>query len=371
MRLPRTPRSPQNVLFGAVAAVASLCVACGSEGSVTDPSGGSGGGVLTGAGGGATTSTAATSTSSASTGQGGSGGHEEKKGPPYPIVLDHGFFGFDDFAGSGFLTYFYGIRDHLTAEGEQVFTPTVDPFNSSTFRGEQLISEVEAILEQTGYAKVNLVGHSQGGLDARYVAHTRPDLVASVTTVATPHYGTPIADIALGVSSDPQYQEVLDWLIQVIGAPLYDEVGNQTSLYDSLVQLSQDGAASFNATITDAPGIPYWSIAGRTALIGGGGACQSQESVLFVDGFENELDPVDPLLSLTEGILAGSVFDPAANDGLVRVQDAKWGTFLGCVPADHLDEIGQLLGDSPGVGNGWDYVSFYDELVLFLRKKGL
>ena len=125
-------------------------------------------------------------------------------GPPYPVVLAHGFFGFDDFAGAGFLTYFYEVKDTLAERGETlVFTPTVDPFNDSATRGEELLAQVEAILAETGHAKVNLIGHSQGGLDARYVAATRPDLVASVTTYATPNRGTPVADIATTTGPEP------------------------------------------------------------------------------------------------------------------------------------------------------------------------
>jgi len=41
---------------------------------------------------------------------------------------------------------------------------------------------------------VNLIGHSQGGLDVRYVAAVRPDLVASVTTIGAPHQGAQVAD---------------------------------------------------------------------------------------------------------------------------------------------------------------------------------
>jgi hypothetical protein len=33
-------------------------------------------------------------------------------------------------------------------------------------------------------------------------------------------------------------------------------------------------------------------------------------------------------------------------------------TAAGCVPADHLDEIGHLLGDHPGLGNDFDHVAF-------------
>ena len=103
-------------------AMATTTWACGSgtntpgfeslTGSGGSASGGAGG--STGDGGASTTSAA-----------GGDGGSEpEKLGPPYPIVLSHGFFGFDDFAGAGFLTYYYEIPEHLASHGETlVFTP--------------------------------------------------------------------------------------------------------------------------------------------------------------------------------------------------------------------------------------------------------
>ena len=53
------------------------------------------------------------------------------------------------------------------------------------------------------------------------------------------------------------------------------------------------------------------------------------------------------------------------------VKSGRWGEFWGCVPADHLDEIGQLFGDDPGVGNDWKYLDFYTSLVATLRQKGL
>ena len=57
------------------------------------------------------------------------------RGPPYPIVLSHGFFGFDTFAGLDFFTYYFEVKDSLATEGELlVFTPTVDPFTDSATR---------------------------------------------------------------------------------------------------------------------------------------------------------------------------------------------------------------------------------------------
>lgn len=291
---------------------------------------------------------------------------------PYPIVLAHGFFGFEAFAGVDYIDYFFGVRAHLAEAGElQVFTPAVDPFNDSVTRGRQLQRAVEDIVKRTGVARVNLVGHSQGGLDARYVAHHRPDLVASVTTIGTPHRGTPLADLALGLSDFGPVPGLLDALTRLIGAPLWDAVGNETSVMAALYQLSEEGAAEYNATITDAPGVPYYSIGGRTAYASGGRDCAADDAPEFITRWGRARDPVDPLLLLTGEVLAGGLFNRSVNDGLVPASSTHWGRFLGCIPADHLDQMGQLLGDLPGLLNPFRHRTFYRDLVSWLRAEGL
>jgi triacylglycerol lipase len=299
-------------------------------------------------------------------------GDVAKLGPPYPIVLAHGFFGFESFAGIDFVGYFFGVADRLADEGEPwVFTPAVNPFDDSTARGEQLLAHVEAILAETGHAKVNLIGHSQGGLDARVVAHLRPDLVASVTTFATPHHGTPISDIVLGLVPDPQAQAAADELAQLFGAALWSEIDGNTSIFESLAQFSTQGIAEFNATYPDAPGVAYASIAGRSAYHLGGPACVVEDAPPFIADMTAAVDALDGGFTVSGAILTGDLLAPAANDGLVRVTDARWGVFLGCVPADHLDEVGQLLGDVPGLTNPWRHEDFYAALVAWLRAGGL
>ena len=353
-----------------------LASACGSAGETTStgsPGGNGGnGGVLTGVGGGGAGGASSSSdSSSASSGEGGAGGVVEKLGPPYPIILSHGFFGFEDFAGAGFLTYFYGVKDHLASQGEDlVFTPAVDPFNTSDYRGAQLVENIESILAQTGHAKVNIIGHSQGGLDARVAANLRPDLVASVVTVATPHGGSRVADIALDLVSDPAAQDVVSGLLELIGAPLYDEFGEQTNVWKPLELFSEPGIQAFNKAHPDEPGVFYASIAGRTDLHLGGDSCDADVSLPFIAEWQGKLDTVDPLLSVFEVILDGGIGDPYPNDGLVRVVDSKRGEFWGCLPVDHLDEVGQLFGDSAGLGNGWKYKVFYADVVAELRKRG-
>jgi triacylglycerol lipase len=347
---------------------------CGGSGQVSATTTGQGGDVITGAGGGATSGTGAGmggTASSSSTGT-SSSTTEPKLGPPYPVVLCHGFFGFDKLAGVDALPYFYNVPERLAEDGEQlVFTPAVDPFNSSAFRSDQLIDIIENdILAQTGHEKVVLIGHSQGGLDARAVASKRPDLIAAVVTVATPHYGSPVADVALGLVQDPNASALIDALAQLIGGPLYDQVGEETSISKALYLFSQPGIAEFNATYQDATGVHYASITGRTDYELGGQDCAADVALPWVDALKGDKDPTDPLMSIFETMLDGGFAGTIPNDGLVRAADARWGEFWGCVPADHMDEVGQLVGDDPGLLNGYDHEEMFSEIVKLLRQKG-
>lgn len=311
----------------------------------------------------------APSTGAWGAGHPGGGGAGGESAGPYPIVLAHGFFGFEEFAGADFATYFYEIKQDLADHGEAlVFTPAVDPFNDSTSRGAQLVAHIEDIVATTGKDKVVIIGHSQGGLDARVAAHDRPDLVAAVVTVATPHGGTPVADVALGLIGDPNVSAIVDDLVNAIGAPLYDQIGNETAVSKPMHLFSQPGITAFNSAYPDAPGVFYASITGRTDRHLGGQACVADEKLPFVEALKTVEDPTDPFFLLTESLCDGNGSVP--NDGLVRVADAKHGEFWGCVPADHLDEVGHLFGDGPGFGNTYDHKLMYREIVAHLRSLG-
>jgi len=299
------------------------------------------------------------------------GAMPERAGPPYPVVLAHGFFGFEAFAGVDQVSYFYGVKDALAARGEQVFTPAVDPFNDSAARGAQLLGHVEDVIRQTGKAKVILFGHSQGGLDSRVVAHEHPELVAAVVTFGTPHRGSPLGDVAQRAVSDVQARAAIDAMVRLIGGPLWSESRKETSLFAALGQFSVSGIGPFNIKYTDAPGVPYFSFTGRSGMKRGTAECVFPGRPGFITRWDDELDPTNAGLSATELYLEQNWFDPEPNDGLVTVSSAKWGTFLGCVPADHLDEIGQLLGARPGLFNDWDYVEFYADVIAMLRARGL
>ena len=298
----------------------------------------------------------------------GVGGDEHE---PYPIVLAHGFFGFDDFAGAGFVDYFWDVREHLQGVGEaHVFTPEVDPFNDSTVRGQQLLAHIESVLAETGAEKVNIIGHSQGGLDARVAANLRPDVVASVTTIATPHGGTPLADALLLAVPTDGVGGAIDAIVALLGAPLWEAIGGDTSLVESMRQFSEDGIAEFNATYLDAGAVRYFSVAGRSDRSDGGPAC-AVAAPPFIAMYDGTVDPIDPLFALPEAIVDGGLLQEIPNDGLVRVEDSIWGEFLGCIPADHTDQIGHLFGDAPGGADAYDHLEFFTALVAHLRAQGL
>ena len=157
-------------------------------------------------------------------------------GPPYPIVLVHGFFGFDELAS---LDYFYKVKPALEADGHVVAVASLDPFNSSYVRGQQLLKQVQQVLSSTGAARVNLVGHSQGGFEARLVASQIPDRIGAVVTVATPHLGARIADVLLDHA--PGFSVALaKAFFAAVSRPFYGDVAKDADLKACLEFLSTD-----------------------------------------------------------------------------------------------------------------------------------
>lgn len=252
----------------------------------------------------------------------------------YPIVLAHGLAGFDELFGV--FEYFFGIPSSLRDRGATVFVTQVSAFNSTAARGEQLLDQVETIAAITGKPKVNLIGHSHGGLDIRYVASVRPDLVASVTTVASPHKGADLADVLRANVQDGSFTEgVLAFFSNSLGTVL-GLLSGSTDPQDAVLALdalTANGAAAFNAQHPQ--GVPTTACGqGASSVNGVRYYSWSGTGVLT-----NVFDLSDPALGLT------SLFYDRANDGLVD----RCSSHLGSVIRDsyfqnHLDEVNQILG---------------------------
>ncbi|MCK5798771.1 MAG: alpha/beta fold hydrolase [Deltaproteobacteria bacterium] len=288
------------------------------------------------------------------------------KGPPYPLILVHGFFGFEKI---GPFTYFHGVKSALVKDGHDVHIAVLDPFNSSIVRGGQLAAFVAEVLDKTGAAKVNLIAHSQGGLDARFVASQMPQNIGAIFTVAAPHLGDKLADILLGKLpglSKTLFQAVA----RALGRPLYGDIAQDTDLMASMTFLATDSVKAFNAQYPDEEQVAYFSVGGRSGLTLAKDVCQAPLAPPFITQWAGDRDPVETLLVPTWTAMAGSLFSPTPNDGIVTTAATKWGTWLGCIPADHFDEVGQLAGDSPGLGNSFDHIAFYRHVASYLVTKG-
>jgi triacylglycerol lipase len=236
-----------------------------------------------------------------------------ERGPPLPVVLVHGLFGFDRIGLPGArFDYFRGIARHLETLGCHAHAVRLPAAASVPDRARELVAAIDALPHE----RIDLIAHSLGGLDARY-ALTHLGLarrVRSLVTVGTPHRGTPLADLAL--------HGPLDWarrVVRALGVPI-----------EALEWLGTEALAAFNADVIDVPGVRY--------------AC-------VVGGMHRD-DSAVPLALIPAHAYLRRVAGP--NDGLVPIASQYWGETLAEIEADHFAQIGWRVArrgtfDAPGL----------------------
>lgn len=276
----------------------------------------------------------------------------------YPVILHHGFAGFDTVLG---IDYFFRVKDSLEKSGYEVYVTEVPAFGSLQDRTDALAEQVDAILTKssernnTTIDKVHIIGHSMGGLDSRllisdntegYTSSDNPDhqlfgkgyknKVASLTTVATPHYGTPVADLIMGKvpgNAQKALAFVLDW-----AGGLYNPTkAEENDIIAAISNLTTEFCLQFTEDHPEPAGVDYAAYAGVTHD--------------FLPWKDNS-DEVDLLLIPTYGIMKaiGEDSEKKANDGMVTLWSAKWKPeyyreYQGApLVADHFNEVGQILG---------------------------
>lgn len=257
-----------------------------------------------------------------------------------PIVLVPGIFAFDTIAG---IDYWYQIPSALQSQGAKVHVPKINAFDSSAKRGESLIAQLEQIRAASGGSvkKFNLIGHSQGGLTARYVLNTRPDLVASVTTLNSPHKGSPMADIVTGVAPAGSLRGVaFDVFANAVGNLVNLLSNNRKSASDvraMLAEFNKNGAAANNQRYP--VGIPTSSCGEGPETVSLNGNSIRLYSMSGTAPLTHVLDISDPLFTVT------SLAFGEANDGVTGRCSSHFGKVLkDNYTMNHLDVTNQVLG---------------------------
>lgn len=117
----------------------------------------------------------------------------------YPILLVHGV-AIKNMLG---VKAFGKIDRILKSQGYHVHIAEQDGFGTIENNAGQLKEQIEKILSRENAEKINLIAHSKGGLDCKYLIKElgMEDKVASLTTLCTPHKGSPIASSLLKLPS--------------------------------------------------------------------------------------------------------------------------------------------------------------------------
>ena len=110
---------------------------------------------------------------------------------PLPVLLIHGYA--EDAA------IWKKWEDLLKKDGIQFFTITFkdsdDKCGSAEQHAKELEKRVQDVKQQSGAQKINIVGHSKGGLDARvFLDITDTKDVANLIMIGTPNAGSPAAE---------------------------------------------------------------------------------------------------------------------------------------------------------------------------------
>lgn len=177
-----------------------------------------------------------------------------------------GFFGFQTIAG---LPYFSGVAelllDRLTEFGCAARVHALDTLPTASIESRaRYLGERIAALVPDDHSAIHLVGHSTGGLDARVLLSPSalPELapirarVASLVSISTPHFGTPLADLFVRVEGQKLLRLIAllsVYGLRVAGGPLASALtlGRLLGRVDELIGLRESALDSVFQVLVD------------------------------------------------------------------------------------------------------------------------
>ncbi|KAI6097800.1 alpha/beta-hydrolase [Pisolithus sp. B1] len=238
---------------------------------------------------------------------------ENFRAPKAPLVFCHGLLGFDSFTVGPAIaplhvSHWPGIKEVLQGNGCEVLITSVPATGSPVDRAKILETTIS---EAYPGRAVHLIGHSMGGIDCRHlITHLtqRSFSVLSLTTISTPHRGSPFADHFLSLAGT-HFSAFISFL------QLFPFGGGDGKGFECL---TLESMAEFNRNTPDVEGVRYFSW---------GAECHP--------GLFDTFRYPHSIIYAKEG----------PNDGVVSVRSARWGTYLGTLKdVNHVGVIGWAGG---------------------------
>jgi triacylglycerol lipase len=334
------------------------------------------------------------------------------------VYLSPGLFGFNQIGAYAYFKHLErGLARRFAEAGREVRIHLVEaaPTASIRRRALTLVSEMSRTAQPDDV--IHLIGHSTGGLDARLVACKTANLgddrvqklrsrIRSVTTMNTPHYGTPLASFFATVSGQRLLYvlsaltvtalkfgapplaitsslvaafgridrafglevKLLDRITETIVRALDDASSRDLRAYlaglrddqGGIIQLSPESMELFCLSVEDnteiyyqstasfapAPGVRHWARSLASPWT-------SPSATIFTTlyqlaALQDRMYPCEPPTPEWNRILIdrlGHIPPPLANDGIVPFRSQLWGKLVWAGQGDHLDVVGHFAGN--------------------------
>jgi len=254
----------------------------------------------------------------------------------YPVVLVHGIFAHDR---GGIIDFWGRIPKILREKNIKVFLGNTDAWGSYESNAELLKAAIDKVIEETNCEKVNIIAHSKGGIDSRYLIwkYDYGDKVASLTTISTPHHGAEIADLIY--NQKIVHSRTAKNALMIYGK-LYGDIN--PDLYNVNYQLTTNKMREFNENIGMDNKVYYQSI--YTTMR------NSFDDMMFFYSY------------WYIKILTGD------NDGIVSEYSAKWGDNITKIEGgiSHAEIIDYKKRKISGI----DIPDIYIKIISGLSEKG-
>lgn len=354
-----------------------------------------------------------------------------------PVVFAHGMMGFDQLLGIDYFGNDYGVFvgdacdqflettcNSKIDRKQKAFAADVNPFQSSEYRGLQLADDIESYMATVGADGVNIIGHSQGGMDGRKAAKLLYDrkgrqVVKVLISISSPHRGSPVAKNVLD-KGEGGFNAIVNWAANY----LYNSIAfvEKGDFFASMKTLMYDDADSADGEVTGCKAFNNNYPMDNNVIKYYGSLITAQQGAMSPvllalslivpldidgDGWCGNVDAMGDQMDCDDDGAAGSgdgEFDDTDDDGLVGINSQQMGyrltykssfwtgsyftedkstgyvsnlnkpsmvqatSYSSVIPYDHVDVCG--LGIIPyAIADDFDEMQFYADLIDYIADK--